>query len=245
MTRSVYCALGALPVLLVSVVFAESTAEYPYVTGSIASEISATDVAEIQEGCQGKSLKPWVIEARSVTTEPRSSWMTQVYMVPEVFGKRVRRGRTVECAGRLITGSTTDRTWACSSEIHHYVQVSLSSGGFGVHLLPPGPLELPFQVSGEFEDQELVNLIEYVRYKAPLTLLRPSRDPDTTIAPLVSTGLERIFLITRDSVTNAKVWTEDTVLSGFVYSARVAGGSWVVTETRAWERYPMRHSSDK
>src|SRR5258705_8777809 len=109
MTRLGHRMLSAFLILLIDPPAGQRAAEYPYVTGAIASDVSARDVAKILEHCEGKSLEPWIIEVHSITSD-----------------------------------------------------------GFGEHLSSPPPLELPFQINGEFTDGELLNLIEYVRYKASL-----------------------------------------------------------------------------
>lgn len=217
--------------------------ECPFITGPMSSSIAASDVDQILGVAESAHLIPWIIEAQAITLDP-ASVNARVYMIPNIRGPRIRRGVVLECVGQVGEVSKQSRIWTATSKPKDYAQVALSAKGFAEDLSSPPPLEMPFEIQEQFDDDELVSLMQFIRGSPHRAYNLGGPDYKPTGSPLVATGLERVFLVNEGSGV-IRVWSEDTTLSGMVYSVSKVQGSWTVSGINRWERYPTANSTQQ
>ena len=228
-------------VLLVTLSRTTAAAENPFIIGTLSSSIAAADVDQLLKLAEYEHSKPWIIEVQAITPEADSAWIARLYMIPNTQGHRVRRGVILECSGKVVEASKPGRNWTAPSKPGNYAQVAPGGAEFGETLSRPPPLEMPFQIKTQLADDELISLIAFIRgraHKAP----NPGDSGKVPTGPTpTTTGLERIVLVDEGSGF-IRVWTEDSLSSGLVYSVSKGEKGWVLSGLHKWTKHPPSKS---
>jgi hypothetical protein len=96
---------------------------------------------------------------------------------------------------------------------------------------------MPFQIKAQLTDDELISLIAFIRRSAHKAPNSSGSGKEPAGPSLTATGLERIVLVDEGSGF-IRVWTEDTVLSGLVYSVSKGDKGWALSGMKKWKKQP-------
>jgi len=118
----------------------------------------------------------------------------KIYFMPETTSKRTRKGKYIYC--RLVDLALLDLKIndLKPPEYMEYIQVSLKDKPFTAQVeIPPQNSMLPFSVSESFTDQEVVEIVDFIRSGPKILSTKPNVmyfpvERDTPIMTIIKEG---------------------------------------------------------
>jgi hypothetical protein len=144
-------------VLMLSLeVRAESTEIYRF--GSAAERLSAQELQVIV------SLQPNVLALHCWISQiaPTTKYV-DLFIWPSVTEGRLRRGSFVQLLCEPASTTTPCEVWRASEEAGPYAQVSEAHRPFSSTTRVLSEIERPFRVSGNFSDNEIIEIVDFLR----------------------------------------------------------------------------------
>jgi hypothetical protein len=195
----------------------QSTSATPLRLGEIGEQLSSDDIAAIERISQKIGGKPWLLIGQR--EQVGQSWNVRVYLPPEKSNNLLRRGPMCTVWTGPADLLPAKRTWAFryKDDASEYAQVAIDGRRFD-EIRNYQDTNVPFAVTGEISDDELVRLVKFIRSGAPkpvqsqLPILSISRYPDRSLV---------IYLF------------EDH-WHGQVLTLAPKDGGWVVTHIQSW-----------
>jgi hypothetical protein len=135
--------------------------------GDVARQLSSEDLAQIHDVVAGERGRPWLLAgSRGMVPDVRS---IEAYLTPTRIASDLRRGAVVSvvhatpAARRYIQlpESTGSSRWVVPSS-GSYAQVAVAGRPFD-RITGVEDVNRPFQVTGSFDDADLVGMIRFVR----------------------------------------------------------------------------------
>jgi hypothetical protein len=122
--------------------------------------VSDSEVAQIEELAGGKRL--WLLRAPNPGMGSRISYL---FLEPDTIGKRVLRGRAFRLHADEPPNAAIRSPWKIV-ESHSYVYIP-TPGRMQGDISEHG-IDWPFIVQGEFDDDTLISIVEFVRSQPPI-----------------------------------------------------------------------------
>ncbi len=162
-----------LRVLILFAGLAQLGGSQPVIIGSMGTKLSEADVAKVLQTLgQGKRI--WLLRSKPSQGAPRQGGrglFVYAYLSPEHSDSRLRRGRVEVLNGLKSASGTIEELRSSRSE--EYAQVAVEKRQFEV-IRGDRDVNLPFFIRGQFDDEELISLIDFIRQNRG--------NPDTTRA---------------------------------------------------------------
>ena len=119
--------------------------------------VSDAEVAQIAELAISTGKRPWLLRSpSSMITDVR---VASLFLEPDVPSLRVQRGRMLRV---VSAGSPSARSPWRIRESHLYAYIPIAGRRPG-EILDEGDLGWPFILEGEFDDDTLISVVEFVR----------------------------------------------------------------------------------
>lgn len=175
--------------------------------GGAGELLRATDLTEITRLAGAELL---AVEAHRGQVLPET-WHVLAYSRPSSERIGVRQGRIVELESRVQ--DDVAQRWRVRARKGRYAQVAVSGKSFS-HRIASGDLDRPFKVIGAFSEQELLELLTYVR-SSPRKPPIPD-DPDGTSHVELDEvyGHLPVVQLVRVNRNTVEVWLADNFYSG-------------------------------
>jgi hypothetical protein len=125
--------------------------------------VSDAEVAQIAELASSAEKRLWLLRTPNrVMTSERFSYL---FLEPDVFGKRVLRGRALKVA-KEPPGATIRSSWKIV-ESHSYAYIPTTGRRQG-QIGHEDDIDWPFIVRAEFDDDTLISIVEFIRSQPPI-----------------------------------------------------------------------------
>jgi hypothetical protein len=126
--------------------------------------VSDAEVAQIAELAASTRKQLWLLRTPNpVMTGDRISYL---FLEPEVFGKRVLRGQVLRLVADEPPWVPIRSPWKVT-ESHSYVYIPTTGRRQG-EIKGEHDLDWPFIVRGEFDDDTLISIVEFIRSQPPI-----------------------------------------------------------------------------
>ena len=177
--------------------------------------VSDAEVAQIAElASTGK--RPWLLRSpRSLITNVR---VASLFLEPDVPSIRVQRGRMLRLVAEGPPSGPASSPWRIR-ESHLYAYIPIAGRRPG-EILDEGDLGWPFILDGEFDDDTLISVVEFIRSQPVIPV--PAFLRQVPAAPI--TGIQR-----RDDAIVVGLRTGEAMGSS-VWLVR-KDGQWVITRS--------------
>ena len=123
-------------------------------TGEIAKSLTAEDIATIGEMV---GEKPWLVDGPRPLGPPSTSQTITAFFAPTMATPTLRRGGYMIFSRDLNSGP-----WKGNGSAKPYIQVAIPGRPFE-EILNDQDLNRPFRVIGAFQNEELVELVTFIR----------------------------------------------------------------------------------
>jgi len=160
----IVCTLGITP----------ASASGPFIVGE-AGELSTGDANRIIAAAGGNG-SVWLLEVYDSWFLKPPNLFVKVHFYPETSTSTLRRGR-LAWVWEELSENVNERAWKMSGGPMAWAQVASSGHAFDQNLRRPRGLERPFRVMGEISNDDLVDLVKFIR-KSPSKPPRVSENPD-------------------------------------------------------------------
>jgi len=225
--------LSLRPLLLVvcSAVVSFGAGNLPYLHGPLAECLSVGDLNQLVSVSSSTGGHPWLLEANYSIPGRRDNWAVSIYLPADRQTERLRRGRVVKCLSVPPQNAKHGRERRLSGPPGSYAQVSIPDRHFTAQLLDPSGIELPFILEGEFADDDLVSLVDFIR-SSPAFVPESARshDSEKMVPPVRVDGRYPIVAIVRKPDGTFEVGTGSRPGAGQHIAVRRIGSRWVVIE---------------
>jgi hypothetical protein len=125
--------------------------------------VSDAEVAQITELAGSTARRSWLIR----TLNPvMGSPCLYLFLEPDTFGKRVLRGRVLNFVANEPSGVPIRSSWKIV-ESHSYAYIPTTGRRQG-QIGHEDDLDWPFRVRGEFDDDTLISIVEFIRSQPPI-----------------------------------------------------------------------------
>jgi len=124
--------------------------------------VSDSEVAQIEELAGGTSKRLWLLRTPNPSQGARISY---AFLEPDAFGKRVLRGRVMRLRADEPPNVPIRSPWKLA-ESHSYAYIPTTGrlqGDISEHAI-----DWPFIVQGEFDDDTLISIVEFIRSLPPI-----------------------------------------------------------------------------
>ena len=132
----------------------------PYSFGRLGEQLSRDDITAIARLATKEGGAPWALYGWYSQTLPET-WYVDAFLPPSLSTSRLKRGRVLHL--RCIPVSSVCEEWERVDTDTEFAQVAAGPTGLGQQLGVERPLERPIRVTGDFSDDELTTLVEYIR----------------------------------------------------------------------------------
>jgi hypothetical protein len=189
--------------------------------GSVGKALTESEITQIGQLAKGKS--PWLLYGEP--TMLTSLFRASLYLEPDSVRNRLWRGQLLSLEADGPPTVSTRSSWRISSTLA-YAYVAPEDGRPGS---VTGDLDVnwPFAVEGEFDDETLLSLVEFIRSSPPIPGVPPNAAPRNVdgTKPITSVGRkeDKVLVILRTGV-----------LQGLEVTLARANGSWEVTAYGMW-----------
>lgn len=200
--------------ILLSAALAQSPAT-PLRTGDVARTLTEEDVVAVQRVLPD-GQKPWLLNGDPGQIPNRE--YVEAYLPPTTTTVVLRRGLLI-VTGRQMT---PPGTWSANGS-YPYAQVAVAGRSFN-EIQGDQDTNRPFRVIGDFNDAELVGLVDFVRSSARVR----GRDQGAVIEnwPILS--------VHRDQDGFVHVMLRGAVMRGQAMTLRQAGQDWTIVRVGMW-----------
>lgn len=187
--------------------------------GSVGRHISDDDVAQIQSLASQAGRRAWLaLGLQSPVAHLRS---VDVFLEPDAVSSRARRGRMITMTASRATFSK-NKAWTVTAT-GLYGQVSWQGRDFD-QIENDRDRNQPFELSGDFTDDELVSLVDFVRSSPK----GPKRKERTPYANQVE-GRWPVHCLRRQPDGSIQVWLRRDAGSRQIVHVSRDGPDWRVT----------------
>ena len=129
--------------------------------------VSDTEVAQIEELVISTGKRPWLL--RSPHTMQLEVRFAYVFLEPDLIGARVHRGRALTLRADGPRFGPPRSPWRLeASQLYAYVRTQGRRAG---DIRSESDTDWPFTIHGEFDDETLISLIEFIRSGPRLPIL--------------------------------------------------------------------------
>jgi hypothetical protein len=125
-------------------------------TGDIARSLTAEDIATVERMV---GTKPWLVEGRRPAGSPSKSQTIQAYFAPTTVTPNLRRGAYLTFTRELNPGPGP---WEGVGSARPYFQVAVPGRPYE-QIENDNDLNRPFTVKGNFQNDELIELVTFIR----------------------------------------------------------------------------------
>jgi hypothetical protein len=144
--------------------------------------VSDAEVAQIADLASSTGKRLWLL--RTPDAGMMSERVSYLFLEPDVLGKRVLRGRVLRLSANEPPSVPIRSPWAIrESQSYAYVPIT---GRQLAEIEGENDLGWPFIVRGEFDDDTLISIVEFIRSQPPISvpafLKRVPADPIAGIA---------------------------------------------------------------
>jgi hypothetical protein len=205
-----------------------------YRFGRLGRALQDHEVSQIVAVVTKDYTEPWALLGWYSQVLP-SVWHVDLFLPPTLKNARLRRGPVshVQCTppeGQEVCGH-----WQLMPSDVSYGQVAEGASGFGATLSVGSSLERPFRIYGDFSDDEVLSLVEYIRSSPrPEVVVDPQGRPwhglsVTGSDPIISIGRKEGGLAW---VRVSPEWSDGE--SGQEGTVIRSGQSWRLVRTTSW-----------
>lgn len=196
--------------------------------GNSGGRLPRCDVRAIGRLVGARGDEPWLlIRVRGM------AWMSEivrVYASPGESTESVRRGTFWHAHRQRTERGGLWRPWQLGNN-EPYAQVKIPGRDFG-DVRGPGDFNRPFSVNGEFSDEELVAIVNYLRTSPTIEDSLEPRGRQAKV-PRVQGG-RPIWWMKRHGPESVEVNLLDGASRGQLTSLKKVGERWVVLMIREW-----------
>ena len=220
--------ISVLFALLVGVAF-KSFAGSLTIVGNPGPELSAPDIEEIKRLAEPDGGEPWLFIG--VGGQLGQSQIVRVFGKPTRNSDAVHWGHLVHIGRRRPSrDSLVWNNWKLIGS-EFYAHVKLEGREFG-QLVDDRDNNRPFSVVGKFSDEELVQLVKFVRSSPTFrpTLARTQKAPASTRV----NGALPIWYIHRKDDSHVEVKMLDGPSDGQFIRLRKENGKWMILNAGIW-----------
>jgi hypothetical protein len=125
--------------------------------------VSDAEVAQIAELASSTGKRLWLLHTPNPSMGGRVS---RLFLEPDVVGKRVLRGRLLRLVADERPNVPIRSPWRISESLS-YVYIPIAGRQQG-EIQGEHDLGWPFSVRGEFEDDTLISIVEFIRSEPPI-----------------------------------------------------------------------------
>ncbi len=214
-------ARNALLILLVALTATHAAAQATaYTLSRFGSQpVSDAEVAQIAELAISTARRPWLL--RSPQSLIQNVRVAELFLEPDVAGGRVQRGRMLRLAAEGPAGLPARSPWRIQ-ESNTYAHIPMA-GHRPDEVRGDDDPGWPFVVQGEFDDDTLISLVEFVRSQPPIPM--PAFLRQVHAVPI--TTIQR-----RDDAIVVSFRSKDAE-GDHVWLVR-KGGQWVITRSESF-----------
>lgn len=187
--------------------------------GRVGDALTAAEVAEITDLATPTGKRPWLL--LGPLSMMRGHESASLFLEPEVIGARVQRGRMMRLAVQRPPVVQVRSAWRIEGE-RPYAYIP-TQGRPPRTINGESDIDWPFALEGEFDDDTLISIVEFIRSKPRITM--PAFRKEVSGAPI--SGIAR-----RDDAIVVALRTGD-LTGDRVWLAR-KNGQWVITKHESW-----------
>jgi hypothetical protein len=126
--------------------------------------VSDAEVAQIAELASSTGKRLWLLHTpNAVMMSARVSFL---FLEPDVLGKRVLRGRVLRLGADEPPNVPIRSPWTIR-ESHSYAYIPITGRQQG-EIVSADDLSWPFILDGEFDDDTLISVVEFIRSQPPI-----------------------------------------------------------------------------
>jgi hypothetical protein len=126
--------------------------------------VSDAEVAQIAELASSTGKRLWLLHTpNAVMMSARVSFL---FLEPDVFGRRVLRGRVLRLGADEPPNVPIRSPWTIrESQSYAYIAITQRQQG---EIESADDLSWPFRIDGEFDDDTLISVVEFIRSQPPI-----------------------------------------------------------------------------
>ena len=203
-------------------------AELPVVVGEPGNRLPRYDLRAVGRLVGAPGGQPWLL-AR-VRGMAGMSEIVSVYASPAVSTESVRRGTLWHVHRQLTERGGSWRPWRLGDN-EPYAQVRIPGRDFG-DVRGPGDFNRPFSVNGEFSNEELVAIVNYLRTSPTIEDSLEPRGRQAKV-PRVRGG-SPIWWMKRHGPGSVEVNLVDGASRGQLVRLKQVGKRWIVLVIQEW-----------
>lgn len=187
--------------------------------GKVAEALTGAEVVQITDVAVSAGSRPWlVLGQRSMTTGREHA---SLYLEPHVIGERVQRGQMLRLVADGPPVVPVRSAWRVQ-ESRRYAYVP-ATGRQPKDISSEGDIDWPFTVEGEFDDDTLFSIVEFIRSSPRVPM--PAFAQQVSGAPIsVIARLDDGILVAQ----RTSEWTGDR------FWLNRKNGQWVITRSESW-----------
>ena len=128
--------------------------------------VSDAEIAQIAELAISTGKRPWLLRSpRSLITDVR---VASLFLEPDVTSRRVQRGRMLRLETNGPPSVPARSPWRIrESQLYAYIPIAGRRPG---EILDERDLGWPFVLQGEFDDDTLISVVEFIRSQPPIPM---------------------------------------------------------------------------
>jgi hypothetical protein len=155
-----------LPALVIVVLFTSALhGQAPFTLKRFGrAPVSDAEVAQIAELASSAGKRLWLL--RTPNTIMMSERVSYLFLEPDVFGKQVLRGRVLRLRADEPPNLPIRSPWTIR-ESQSYACVPIAGRQLG-EIEGEHDLDWPFVMRGEFDDDTLISIVEFIRSEPPI-----------------------------------------------------------------------------
>lgn len=204
----------------------------PFRLGDVGRQLSDAHVAELERLAAAAGGRPWLLVGDEAFMPAPRSWFVEIYLAPDVTTDQLRRGRIQTAVSDGATLGAERKPWRLEGSAS-WAQVVVRGRAFD-EIVGDRDLNRPFRVSGNFDDDEIVSLIVFIRTNPKNS--SPSASGQATPASIF-TDVEGSWPVSRihrsdDGVIEVSLLRSEH--EGQTVAVSRADRRWVVTHLTAW-----------
>jgi hypothetical protein len=180
--------------------------------------VSDAEVAQIGELVISTGKRPWILHSPHVMV--RDLRVASLFLEPDVPSLRVQRGRMLSLVAAGPPFVPARSPWTVR-ESHLYAYVPIAGRRPG-EILDEGDPGWPFALQGEFDDDTLISVVEFIRSQPPIPM--PAFIRKVPAAPIAG-------ILRRDDAIVVGLRTSEATGSS-VWLVR-KDGQWVITRSES------------
>jgi hypothetical protein len=188
-------------------------------TGDVARSLTSEEIAQLE---QMVGEKPWLVEGRRPIGPPSPSQTITAYFAPTTVTATLRRGAYLRFS-RDLPGP-----WKGIGSARPYVQVAIPGRPFD-EIQNDQDLNHPFIVTGSFQNEELVELVTFIRSNPAVIPGEPWGGTKVGTLPITS-------IVSRADGSVSVEWLFDPPNQGQTAILEKRGANWVVISLRKFMR---------